>query len=239
MERPVKCLKFFVVCVTFLMMSTSCSKHGHDEHERLEVIEVHEFPQEVKVASVAWDILEEKKSFDSHGKIVANKETSSHLEENIFVGVTVNLREKTHGILGGKNFQIKATKSGLMLDLSRYVKLEKGTFQISMDSDHPIDPAKVQVLFQSQSIQRKDKDQTLGSGCGKIFDLTSAFLKKIRDPGIEVNVTDGRHVSVLAGTFFIRVYNEKGVRALTQLTITDTNRPDLLCDGFDGDLDKE
>ena len=125
---------------------------------KFKTITFSETPPEIKLPSAIWDLLEDKKVIDSKGNIIQNKSYSTKIKENVFVGITVWLQEKTPGILGGENIEIKAIKSGMNLDLSRYIKLDKGTF-------------------------------------------------------------------------FIRVSDEKGVRDLTQLTITDPSHPELLCDG--------
>jgi hypothetical protein len=220
-----------MICVTQLM---GCHWGSHSEKESLEEREITDFPQEIKLPSVMWDLLEQKKLIDAKGKIVANPEISTKFEQNVFVGMVVHLREKTPGILGGKNYELKAMKSGMSLDLAHYIKMDKGTFIISFEPAYTLDSKTAQVLFLNQSIKRELAHQVLGGGCGKFYDITKAYLKDLRQGGIEVNVTDGRHVSLLAGTFFIRVSHETGVRALTQLTITDSNHPELLCDGTAG-----
>jgi hypothetical protein len=212
----------------------ACHSNSHSESEHFETKEITDLPKEIKVPSVIWDLLEEKKVIDSHGKIVPTSEISDRFEENVFVGLAVKLKEKSHGVLGGKTLELKSPKSGLSIDLANYVKLDKGTFIFSFDPEYKLDPQTTQVLFLSQSIAKRGNNQSLGSGCGKFYDVTKIYLKEIREKGIEVNVTDGRHVSFLAGTFFIRVSHEKGVRALSQLTITDSSHPELQCDSTDG-----
>jgi hypothetical protein len=157
-------------------------------------------------------------------------------EENVFVGMRLRLKEKTPGILGGKNYEFKSKKStGLFIDLANYIKGNKGTFIISFEPYYKLDPTTAQVLFLSESVKRNEKSisnegQALGGGCGRFFDITKSYISKIKDEGIEVNISGGRHVSLLAGTFFLRVAQELGSRALTHLTITDSKYPELLCD---------
>ncbi len=222
-----------------IIFMVACHSNSHSESEQFETKEIADLPKEIKVPSVIWDLLEEKKVIDSHGKITPNTEVSNRFEENVFVGIGVKLKEKSLGVLGGKNLELKSPKSGLSIDLANYVKLDKGTFIFSFDPDYKLDPQATQVLFLSQSLARNENNQSLGSGCGKFYDVTKSYLKKIRENGIEVNVTDGRHVSFLAGTFFIRVSHEKGVRALSQLTITDSSHPELQCDGNVGVDERE
>lgn len=222
-----------------ILLLAGCHFNSHSEEEHFEVKEITDLPKEIKVPSIIWDLLEEKKVIDFHGKIVPTTELSNRFEENVFVGITAKLKEKNHGILGGRPLELKSPKSGLSIDLTDYIKLDKGTFLFSFAPEYPLDPNNTQVLFLSQSLARSQNHQSLGSGCGKFFDVTKFYLKEVREKGIEINVTDGRHVSLLAGTFFIRVSHEKGVRALSQLTITDSSHPELQCDGNDGVDERE
>lgn len=188
-------------------------------------------PQEVFLPPIIWDLLEEKKIINPKGKIVNNNQDNRHLEENVFGGIKVKLIEKTPGILGGKNFEIVSQSGGLQIDLANYIKDKKGTFIFSFEPLSTIDKLTSQVIFLSDSVSKvSSQQQSIGGGCGKFYDITKAYLSKFRDPGIEVNVTEGRHVSLLSGSFFMRVSHDVGVRTLIQLTITDSNYPELLCE---------
>lgn len=192
--------------------------------------------QETFLPTILWDLLEEKKVINSRGKIENFTGEAKGFEENVFVGLTLRLKEKTPGVLGGKNLEFQSKKAtGLFIDLAQYIKGNKGTFILSFEPSSTLDPVTAQVLFLSDSEKRKEKSQeehgqVLGAGCHRFFDITKSYLKKIKDQGIEVNISGGRHVSLLAGTFFLRVAHEMGVRAFTHLTITDSNYPELLCD---------
>lgn len=213
--------------------------HGsHDDivYEQKEILEA---PEDIRLPSIVWDLLEEKKIINSNGKIVANTEGATRFEENVFSGITVRLREQTPGVLGGKNFTIRAAKSGMSLDLASYIKGDKGTFIISFEPERKLDSASAQVIFLSQSIPRQNDHQHLGGGCDMFYDVTKSYLRDFQTKGVEVNVTDGRHVSFLGGTFFIRISREMGVRAFTQLTITDSSHPELFCAANVGNDEKE
>jgi hypothetical protein len=222
-------LKVMLLAIPILL--SGCHFFSENHEEPVEIRQITDVPLEVKVPSVVWDLLEEKKLINSKANIVANPDIPVRLEENVFTGIKVMLREKTPGVLGGKNFELRSARSGMTLDLAQYIKMEKGTFIISIEPEQPMDSVTAQVLFLSQSVRRASGDQILGGGCNEFYEITQAFLSQFRQGGIEVNVTEGRHISFLAGSFFIRAYNEKGVRALTQLTVTDSNHPELLCGG--------
>ncbi|MEY4617569.1 MAG: hypothetical protein RJB66_2529 [Pseudomonadota bacterium] len=219
-------LLFSVIAILLL---NSCKKEDHGNHEHFVEKIVTDSPPEIRLPAIMWDILEEKKVVSSL-KIYPNTDQSGKLDENILVGLVVRLREKTKGILGANSFELKSAKMGMNLDLANFIKKDQGTFFLSFEPAVSTDSS-LQVLFMSNSIQRKDGDQTLGSGCDKILDITKSYGSKFTGQGLEVNVTDGRHVSLLAGTFLIRVSHENGIRAFTTLAITDSRFPKLQCGG--------
>jgi len=216
----------------------TCQKKDHSDasSDVYEVKEDYGATQEIFIPTIIWDLLEEKKNINSRGKIESFSGDVKRFEENVFVGLILRLKEKTPGILGGKNFEFKSKNStGLFIDLANYIKGSKGTFIFSFEPSYTLDPVSAQVLFLSDSIARKEttvdgQGQKLGGGCGRIYEITKSYINKIKEQGIEVNVSGGRHVSLLAGTFFLRVAQELGSRALTHLTITDSKYPELLCD---------
>ncbi len=213
-----------------IIFSVACHHANESDSSTYETKLENQAPPEVFIPPIIWDLLEEKKIINSKGKIENNTQEVRRLEENVFVGVKVRLVEKTPGILGGKNLEFVSQQSGgLQIDLAQYIKFKKGTFIFSFEPSTKIDNVTTQVFFLSDAIAKAGL-QKVGSGCGKFFDITKAYLNKIRDPGIEINVTDGRHVSLLGGSFLMRVSRESGVRALTQLTMTDSNYPELLCE---------
>lgn len=251
-----------LLCIALLFSFIACSKKSHAESshsseshqteshhrtqphgeahssDKYEVKQGFGAPQEIFLPTIVWDLLEGKKVINSRGKIENFSGEVKSLEENVFVGMTLKLKEKTPGVLGGKNIEFQSKKAmGLFIDLAQYIKGNKGTFILSFEPSSKIDPVTAQVLFLSDAVSRKEKSaggqgqgQTLGAGCNRFFDITKSYLKKIKNEGIEVNISGGRHVSLLAGTFFLRVSHEVGVRAFTHLTLTDSSYPELLCD---------
>ena len=217
---------FFVI---ILMIVSSCKSSDSEIKEQFLTREFNEPPVDVKLPIELWDLLEEKKVLKSDGKIVSNTNVDDGFAENVVVGMIVRLREKTPGILGGANIELKSSTVGLSIDLGSYLKMDKGTFNISFEPTSVVDSS-AQVFFISNAIQRQEQDQKLGAGCNKIFDITKVYLSSFKGTGVDVNVTDGRHVSFLAGHFFIRVSRQNGVRAITHLSITDSRYSKLLCE---------
>lgn len=222
--------RILVILLGISVFLVSCSQHEESLHAEEEEINFFDYPSEVRLPTALWDLLEEKKVIDNLGKVVATTLNAKAFEENVFVGVTVHLKEKTPGILGGRDLKINGVRAGLQVDFSRFLKKDRGTFYLTIEPRHPLDTGSAQVFFLSHSLSRKLDGQTVGAGCNKFFEITKPYLQTLKETGLPVNVTDGRHVSLLAGTFFIRVAHETGVRKLTQVTFTDTRFPELLCD---------
>lgn len=221
----------FLVFLGFVAMGiASCTQHHEVDHGAVEEIKFFEYPSEVRLPTKLWDLLEEKKIISPLGEIITNPSLGKAFEENIFVGISATLKEKTPGILGGRNIKINGVRAGLLVDLSRYLRKDRGTFYLTFEPNHPIDPSSAQVFFLSHGLAHKIDGQKLGAGCDQFFEVTKAYFSKMKEKGLEVNVTEGRHVSLVAGTFFIRVSHETGVRKLTQVTFTDSRYPELLCD---------
>ena len=67
-----------------------------------------------------------------------------------------------------------------------------------------------------------------GMGCDQYADITSYFKKENSKEGFRVNTTDGRHITVLGGTFVFVVAEPEALNiALVQFQ--DSRLPDLTC----------
>lgn len=211
----------------------ACEKVDLFKIQDVQPVVVSYFPNEIQVPNAVWDLLEGKSVISFSGQIQPQEIARAKFEENIFIGLKVRLVEKTPGVLGGNSFEIKAERAGLNIDLARYVKSPRGTFIMSFRPDVDINPQKTKVYFVSRSRKRKNAGQLLGAGCKNFYDITDYYLKTIMTEGLEVNVTDNRHVSLLSGHFVMLASQEGFVRALTQLSFTDTLHPELICEKKD------
>jgi hypothetical protein len=191
---------------------------------------VSHFPSEIYIPGVVWDLLEGKSIISFSGQIQHQDIARGKFEENIFIGLKVRLIEKTPGVLGGRSYEIKAERAGLNIDFARFIKSPRGTFKLSFRPDFDVNPEKTKVYFVSRSRKRKISGQILGSGCKSFYDVTDYYLKTMMTEGIEVNVTENRHVSLLSGHFVVLASQEGFVRALTQVSFTDSLHPELICE---------
>lgn len=217
--------------IFIFILLVACEKKDIFKVEGLTAVDVGHFPKDILLPSIVWDLLEGKSSITSAGKIQYQEVTHLKFEENVFVGAKVRMIEKSPGVLGGQSVEVTSTRAGLHIDLSQYVKMSKGTFLMSFKPDSDVKPEQIKVYFVSRSRKRKALlGQNIGSGCNTFYDITDFYLKKILKEGIEVNVTNNRHVSLLAGHFIMLVSHEGVIRAMTQITFTDTAHPNYLCE---------
>lgn len=148
--------------------------------------------------------------------------------ESEFMPIKVFLIEKNKGILGGRNHELFFSEGGGEIDLKDFVADQKGTFFIAFEPVAASTDAPPRVFYLSNATQRTLGRETLGAGCNKYFELTTAFSVAMKSDGIQANSTDGRHVSALAGTYFFAV-PQAGKLHLAQVTIKDSRYRSLHC----------
>jgi hypothetical protein len=221
-----------------LLFCISCEKKDIFKYEGVQELAVTHFPGDIAIPSVVWDLLEGKSTISYSGKIVHQELARAKFEENIFVGIRLRLIEKTPGVLGGRSFEIKAQRGGLNLDLAKYIKGDRGTFIMSFRPDVDVSPEKTKVYFVSRSRKRKNMGQILGSACNTFFDITDYYLKTMITEGMEVNVTDNRHISLLSGHFVMLASQDGLVRALTQVSFSDSTHNELICEKKDQSVEE-
>lgn len=145
------------------------------------------------------------------------------------IPLKVYLYEKTAGVLQNRNYTLDYNAGGGDLDLSEFVSTNKrGTFYLAMSAQYEGD-AEFEVYYLSNAKTRKVGDDTVGSGCGSYYKITSSYENAMGSKGYAVNTTDRRHVSALAGSYFLVYKRPSGRVALSYLEITDSKHKDLLC----------
>lgn len=145
------------------------------------------------------------------------------------IPLKVYLYEKTDGVLQSRNYTLDYNAGGGDLDLSEFVSTNKrGTFYLAIRADYEGD-AEFEVYYLSNAKTRKVGDDVVGSGCGTYYKITSSYEDAMNSKGYAVNTTDRRHVSALAGTYFLVYKRPSGRVALSYLEITDSKHKDLLC----------
>lgn len=128
--------------------------------------------------------------------------------------------------------RISAVRGGGIVDLKDVVKGAKGSFffdqKIVKTSDPKSGPQRLKVYYLSNAKKRKVGDETFGAGCGRYMDVTD-YIMRVQGKGVQVNATDQRYLSVLAGTYYY-VGFERERLYLAALQIQDSRYPSLQCE---------
>lgn len=155
-------------------------------------------------------------------KTMLNKNEAELLPAKVY------LIEKNRGILGG-NKSLELGKGGGEIDLSKWLSDKRGSFYIVFEPQEMPEGSVLKVYFLSRAKKRRVDGDNVGSGCNTYLDITSYYNKTMKKEGFLANTTDARHLSLLGGTFVFVVTTEKGPLQLTQVSVTDSRYPQLLC----------
>ena len=183
-----------VCAVLLLTLSIGChkSEEGAEVHHgELRTIQMPEMTQDIQLPTKLWDMVTEA-SFE---KAIQQSATF------IFAPLVVNLEEKTPGVLTDSVIRLEFPKGGGQIDLSKYVRKERGTFKVRFDFEGFSDAESLKVYYISKARKRKIDDELFGSGCKHFFDVKDYIMKANGKDGLVVNVTRDRHDSALGGHF--------------------------------------
>ena len=146
--------------------------------------------------------------------------------------VKVTLEEKTKGVL--KSDTVFSTPNGGgIIDLKEVLTGKKGTYYVKFYNQYSTADTEgftpsLSVFFISKHKKRKIDGKMAGMGCDQYADITRYFKKENSKEGFRVNTTDGRHITVLGGTFVFVVAEPEALNiALVQFQ--DSRLPDLTC----------
>lgn len=208
------------LALSFLLLASCHSETGYrNEHAKPE--EVTEIPREIRVPLKIWDAL----AAEEKGK---KTEKEGGDAGYVFSEVKVFMTEKNPGVLKEPSVVISLPRGGGEIDLAQYVGARTGSFYVGFEVPEIEEKDMKKILFISHSRKRKLDEQVYGSGCREFFDITKSFMKEMKGEGLKVNTTRKRHVSVLGGTFILES-KKAGQNYLTQVTFTDSENKNLLC----------
>lgn len=131
--------------------------------------------------------------------------------------------------------EVKMQRGGGVVDLSDVFSNEKGQFQFSLKIDWEDlgfvedDVNRLKVHFISHSKKRNLLNESWGSGCNKYFDVTSFYKSQLETKGIELSLSEQRHLSVLAGTYVFSLFKDDDLYIAT-LTFVDNRYSKVYCD---------
>lgn len=202
----------------FLMLG-ACAKDPGFHVSDYQEVKFEDVPEEVKIPSKAWDLLE----FRPNEKTVAAP--SKNL---VFSEVIVYLVEKNAGVVEGEALKLQLPRGGGTVDLSRFIT-GRGTFYVGFEFPEFTDATAKRVLFVSKARKRRIGSEVFGAGCNQFFDITDEFLKKMHGEGIKVNTTQDRYLSVLGGSFLFSAEKGSDVH-LAQVRFVNSQYPQFFCE---------
>lgn len=215
------------LALLLITLAVGCQNDHSAEANRLTEISVTLKPSEFQVPADLWDQLE--LVYNDQSDTVRKSLTGAEIPKAFFP-LRVILREKNHGVLGGRNYRISLPEGGGKIDLADYVHEGKGTFYVRFEHDLVAGKKDVppRIFFISHSQEREIDGQMWGNGCAKFFNLTSFHNSQMKSHGYVVNATNQRYVSFLAGVFVLAAKID-GALMLSQVTLTDSRYPQLEC----------
>lgn len=132
-----------------------------------------------------------------------------------------------NGLERGLRFRLPT--GGGTIDLADHVRGNRGGFWVKMGFAKEIDGLNgLRVYYLSEGRRRSVRGEDVGSGCGKLAEMTTWFNGAHGKRDLDVYVADQRYVSVLAGTWLF-VALAKSELLLGSITFTDSRFPHLLC----------
>jgi hypothetical protein len=163
---------------------------------------------EIRIPSKIWDLVQAQTKEESFS----------------FASIKVVLKEKNDGVLLAPEISIELPRGGGQIDLSKYVRDTKGTFRVFFEIPELKALPSFQAFYVSNARKRRLDGELWGVGCQKFLTMTDYFISHLSDEGIEVNVTRGRHLTVLGGHFIFSAGQQ-----ITQVTFTDTTQLQMFC----------
>ncbi len=220
-------MKKFVLSLVFILNS-SCqfSDEVNSKSQNYFKADNYLIDSKFEIPSKLWDHLEG--IFQNESEYGYKVAESTHIPKEL-IPINVELIEKTSGVLDGRNIFVELPGGGAALDLAHFVIPGRGTFFLKFSFNLPSEViSKIHFLYLSNSRQRNIDGNPHGSGCHRFFDV-SRYMQQTLLSGIQVNTTNQRYVSVLAGTFVIALVLEE-VLYLSHVVLYDSRYPHLHCE---------
>jgi len=212
--------KLFILLTLFLV---GCHRDdgatNTDKKEQTLVVEMPDISKDVFFPNKIWDVI----TGADFSKSVHNATTM------IFAPISVEMDEKTEGVLTSPHLRLQFPKGGGEIDLSHYVKGERGTFLLKFDFEGLPAGDDLNVFFVSRSKKRRIDDEIYGSGCGVFYDVKKDLVAMNSRGGLTLNVTHHRHVSALGG-HFVFSYKKDKQTFVTEVSFVDSKWPTLFCE---------
>jgi hypothetical protein len=189
--------------------------------------------QEVNLPSRLWEEIAAvyKPLIFDKSATEGGEDTKARLESPTeFFTFHVYLKEKTPGLFKNPDgYDLVYGHTGGLLDFQEFLQDRRGSFYLGFQPELKVErDDDFKVFFLSNSRHSEIGGETHGAGCGKYLDISKYFRKKMTGEGLFLNTTEGRHASLLSGTYFFAT-SLKGKLYISQLTVRDSRFKKLLC----------
>ncbi len=151
-----------------------------------------------------------------------------------FLNFDLYLLPRENRLAFKENYHFDLPRGGGVIDLKDYVTGSVGSFSVVLRVNSEIsgvneeDLKTLKVFFLSNSKRRQISGENFGSGCDRYLEMSHFYESDLSTEGVEVNATDQRYVSVLAGTFYFFLFKET-MLFLGSVTFEDSRFKDLMC----------
>lgn len=149
-----------------------------------------------------------------------------------FLDIEIKLRASAPGVLS-ENIEFNLPRGGGEINLSEYVIGKKGsfymTYKVNRSSELQHEITNLKVFYLSEAKQRTISEEKFGSGCSKYMDVTEFMSKVNKAGGLQLNATQQRYLSVIAGIFYFVNFDSERKIYIAAVRFTDSRYPDLLC----------
>ncbi|MEK6554529.1 MAG: hypothetical protein AABZ31_04765 [Bdellovibrionota bacterium] len=226
-------LKILVVLLALSLSVSACKKESEAEEE-FQTGDVHETSKSfIFPAALKTKVDEEYVAFMKTQGPPFDIKTPEELLLQVpreYLDIDLTISPLGSGTLSAPTI-FRLPRGGGSIDLKEYVKGAKGSFFVKMSAKKTTEPegkiSKLKVYFLSQGKKQKVDKEEFGSGCGKYMDITSYVEAKAND-GIQVNATNQRYVSVLAGIYYFIGFEKEKIY-LAAVKISDSRYSNLQC----------
>lgn len=216
----------FLAAISLSLLLGSCEDKPEYIPHKAQSVAMPAMNQEVNLPTRLWEEIESVYVPTIYDKSAVENEENSKAKLEIpkeFFSFHVYLKEKTPGILNNSDgYDLTVSGTGGMIDFQQFVKDKRGSFYLGMRPELQIeDSDNFKVFYLSNAKSMHFSGENVGAGCDKYMDISDYFRKKMKKEGIFLTTAEGRHVSLMAGTYFFAT-SLKGKLYISQLTIRDS-----------------
>lgn len=228
-------IQFFFVAMTFFLVA-GCGQHppgwGHLHYESGPIEKT---DKNIRVPRALAHVIEEEyleavvEKGEGHDN--ASELRAQLLAEvpRLFFDLRIQIADPDQRTLHHP-YEFLFPKGGGLIELSSVLEEERGKFWLRVDLSHnEIENWNLlRVFYISDSQSRTLGKEKLGAGCSKVIEISKYFRDVMMRDGVKAYVTEGRYLSLLAGTYVLLLVESKKMY-LSTFSLRDSRYPDYQC----------